>query len=336
MAKRKLTRQQRNRISLRQQAHVEQQADVTGNQSDYDEAGIAEDTLEAVVICNFGEQIEVQTANGHRYRCYQRSNLPNLVSGDRVIFSPADDDGGVIVAQEPRNTVFSRSGAGGLAKPIAANVDLVIVAIAPAPEPFMNLIDRYLVAIENLDLNALLVINKSDLFDHANMEKIAAIRQLYSSIGYPLIDVSAKNGLGIDLLRTHLQDNTAVIVGQSGVGKSSLLNALCPEFATQVGDLSTAAEKGTHTTTATRLYEADGYRLIDSPGIREFRLEHVESEDLLQGFREFRPLLGHCKFRDCSHLQEPGCALLEAVAVNQISNLRLQSYFQILNSQDLV
>jgi ribosome biogenesis GTPase len=232
--------------------------------------------------------------------------------------------------------VFCRPGASGQLKPVAANIDLVLVVLAPRPEPFLNLLDRYLVAVENLSLKPLIVINKSDLRDTEPVPVIDTVLEDYPALGYDVLEISAHAGLGLGRLKAALAGKTTVVVGQSGVGKSSLVNALSTEISARVGGLSGGAGKGTHTTTAAQLFHLDGFNLIDSPGIREFGLWHISPAQLLDGFVEFRPYLGQCKFRDCSHNNEPGCALRAAVATGAIQAYRLENCFQILASLQAV
>jgi len=326
MTKRRLNQQQRRRITEQQQT--------------YDPAS----SMDGLVVCHYGQQLDVESLDsahqGQIFRCFQRSNLPALVTGDRVLWRPetenAAENRGVIVAQKPRHAVMSRPNNRGELRAIAANVDCVAVVIAPQPEPFGNLIDRYLVAIEHLDLRPVILLNKADLLDTNN--KVAALLERYKRIGYETLRVSSKAGDGMDGLKEALKGQTAVFVGQSGVGKSSLINTLRgvsaddEEFA-EVGALSVAQAKGTHTTTATRLYHLPGSGdLIDSPGIREFGLWHISADELTAGFREFRPYAGQCRFRDCRHQHEPDCALRAAAAKGEIDPARLESYHYILTS----
>ena len=330
MSKRRLSQKQQSRIQKQHESRLRQAAPQEADTDTLDVSGI-----HGLVICNFGQHLEVEALDGDRrgevIRCHQRSNLPALVCGDRVLWEADGDDAGVVVALEPRRNVFSRPGFANELKPVAANVDKVLIVLAPVPPPHMSLVDRYLVAVETLDMEPVLVLNKTDLTPD-NRPDIDSMLSLYEGIGYPVVHTSARTGEGIEELRQLLHNSTAMIAGQSGVGKSSLINALSPGLAAAVGALSQAIDKGTHTTTAVRLFHAGGYDLIDSPGIREFSLWHVPAEQLLWGFREFRPLLGQCRFRDCRHLQEPHCALRQAVAQGHVDGRRLDSYFQILQT----
>ena len=333
MSKRKLSRQQRDRIDQRQAQKVRDAA----NNSDSPGNDQRDTTAEfpGLVICHYGQQLDVEALSGKHQgqliRCHQRANLPPLVSGDRVIWQAEGEATGVVVALTERRNVFSRPGFGGELKPVAANIDWLIIVLAPIPRAHRNLLDRYLVAAETLGLRPVLLFNKSDL-QAGNLAELDNIMSFYQSLGYAAERVSALQGSGIEALRARLSGSTAVIVGQSGVGKSSLINALSPNLAAQVGALSEAGPKGTHTTTTVRLFHGETCDLIDSPGIREFNLWHISAEQLLAGFIEFRPWIGRCRFRDCQHRQEPHCALQQAVLDGHISAERMNSYQQIRNS----
>ena len=286
-----------------------------------------------IVISNFGQQLDIEAIEGKNqgkiFRCYQRSNLDLLVAGDYVIWKEGDPDG-VVVAALPRENYLERPTGMGELKPVAANIDQIIIVIAPAPEPFGNLVDRYLVAAEYYRIKPFLLLNKSDLITQENNAALDKLLNIYRHVGYTVLTVGAKTGDNIDALKTLLENRTSVFVGQSGVGKSALVNTLLPKANSLVGSLSAARDKGKHTTTAARLYHfPDGGDLIDSPGIREFHLEHLDQSTLLEGFVEFRPYLDQCKFRDCRHNKEPGCALNLAVSENKILQERMDSYRQI-------
>jgi ribosome biogenesis GTPase len=266
-------------------------------------------------------------------RCHLRANLPTLVTGDRVVWRAGAQGSGVIVAQLPRSSELCRPDMRGVLKPVAANVDQIVIVFAPLPHPHANLIDRYLVAAEHAGIRPLLLLNKADLVDDENSAMLDELLGVYRQLGYPLLEVSARQGGGMEDLMARLDGHISVFVGQSGVGKSSLVNSLLPGVDTRVGALSEHTGKGTHTTTTARLFHfPGGGELIDSPGIREFGLGHVSREDVEAGFIEFGELLGTCRFRDCKHDREPGCALLKALEDGRVHPQRMASYRHILAS----
>lgn len=344
MSKRRLSQQQRSRIT-RNQEQRQTKLDQPGsdqtkqrNERSNEELGPEQTGL---VICHFGQQLEIEStaagSEGDIYRCFQRTNLPPLATGDRVIWQADGESSGVVVALQERISLMSRPNQQSVLRPIAANISVVAIVIAPLPEPFPNLVDRYLVMAESLNLKPLIVLNKMDIFEPERDAAIEKMLAIYKGIGYPVIRVSSKQDSGIEELKTFLAQQTVVFVGQSGVGKSSLVNSLRGDLEDDaaVGAMSAARDKGTHTTTAARLYHLPGSGdLVDSPGIREFGLWHMDEQTIFEGYKEFAPFSGHCKFRDCSHRQEPGCAILQAVEDGKIYPERLQSYFFLLSSID--
>ncbi len=293
------------------------------------------------VITNFGAQVDIEgdqvPFRGTVVRCFKRGNMDHLVSGDRVVWQPAEKNlktNGVVIAREPRKSELLRPDRRGKLRPVAANIDRIGVVFAPRPAPQSNLIDRYLVAAENHGIAPFLVLNKTDLVTEENRAAMEQLIETYQFVGYEVIRVSAATGEGVALLNNYLGQHTSILVGQSGVGKSSLINELQPDNHSTVGALSESSDEGTHTTTASKLVHLDnGGMLIDSPGIREFGLNHLDSQRILEGFVDFRPYINQCKYRDCQHHKEPGCALLAAVAQGNVLPQRLQSYRQILKSE---
>ena len=283
-----------------------------------------------VVIACFGKKVEVEDANAPQcvMRCHLRANLESVVTGDRVIWR-RDGDAGVVLARLDRRSELGRPDTRGRARIIAANLDQIVIVIAAEPAPHSSLLDRYLVAAGNAGIDALILLNKADLGDPDG--RLGLLLRPYIAIGYPVLHASALDEIGMDELRNALVGHTTAFVGQSGVGKSSLISALLPELAIRIGDLSDAELKGRHTTTTARLYHlGGGGELIDSPGIREFSLVHLDTASTAAGFIEFRPFLGRCRFRDCEHRDEPGCAVREAVEEGTVSALRYAGYLHII------
>jgi len=342
MSKRRLSQRQRGRIDRNQQLRQVRLDKGSDSRTAKDEINTEDLGPEqpGLVICHYGQQLEIEStaadSAGQIYRCFQRTNLPPIATGDRVIWQPGSNGQGVVVALQERSSLMSRPNQQSVLRPVAANVSVVAIVIAPLPQPFSNLVDRYLVMAEHLGLKPLIVLNKTDIFDPERDAAITDMLAIYQDIGYPVIRVSSQTGDGMEEILTFLATQTVVFVGQSGVGKSSLVNALRGSYGDDeaaVGELSTARDKGTHTTTAARLYHLPGSGdLIDSPGIREFGLWHMDAGQMFEGFVDFRPYAGACRFRDCSHQSEPGCALQTAVAENKLHPQRLQSYFMLLSS----
>ncbi|WP_136064570.1 small ribosomal subunit biogenesis GTPase RsgA [Modicisalibacter radicis] len=332
MSKRKLSRQQRWRI---EKIQAERQARATRHdvhESDALEAGEYGVEKPGRVIAHFGRSLDVGGVDDDAlHRCHLRANLDSLVTGDRVVWREASDGSGVVVARDARDNVLERPDPRGQLKPVAANIDQILIVFAVEPAPFANLIDRYLVAAEATGIEPVLVLNKTDLLPADGGEQGRLLAR-YEALGYAVIEASTRRDGGLGALHERLTGRTSVFVGQSGVGKSSLIDELLPDAALRIGALSEDSRKGTHTTTTARLYRLPaGGELIDSPGIREFGLSHLDEQQITDGFIEFRDYLGRCRFRDCRHRQEPGCALRDAVERGAISAERFASYRRILD-----
>ena len=322
MAKRKLTQQQQRRIAKNQSNQLETPAT--------DEYGVGQ--LKGTVVSHYGRQVIVETSEHARHTCRLRQNLGDIACGDRVAFNPEEETGnGVVVAIEPRDNLLEKIGFGNKAKPVAANVGQIVIVCAVDPPPNIYLIDRYLVAIENLKAQATLVLNKIDLGGD-DREAIITSIDSYRTLGYPVIHTCAKTELGIEELRATLKNTTSIFVGLSGVGKTSLVNRLIPETDARVAEVSENTGEGRHTTTVSSLYHLpDGGELIDSPGVRDFT-PHINSKpEIFYGFVEIRNIPGKCKFANCSHQHEPGCVILQAVAQGKISKTRYGSYQHMLS-----
>lgn len=340
MSKRKLTRRQAWRIQKVQDERAAR-ASKRELQADKDlQEGKLGPEQHGLVIAHYGTQVLVEgidrdgAADGQVQRCHMRSNLGSLVTGDKVVWRSGDPLG-VVVAVLPRHSQLSRPDRYGDMKTIAANIDRIMIVIAPYPEPYSNLIDRYLVAAETLEIQPIILLNKTDRIDDGNRDMLQEMQQRYQSLGYEWLNVSTQTEQGLPELIQYLAHYTSVFVGQSGVGKSSLINMLLPEQNLKVGALSEINQQGTHTTTTAQLFHFPaGGDLIDSPGIREFGLWHMDEQGLLEGFVEFRPFLGHCKFRDCAHEIEPGCALRQALEDGKINPVRMASFRYILSTLD--
>jgi len=294
--------------------------------------------LEGLVVSRFGQHADIEDEQGNIERCNLRRSIRSLVTGDRVVWRAGKEShqgiSGIIEAVHPRKTVLTRPDYYDGIKPIAANIDHIIIVSSIAPEFSRNIIDRYLVACEDIGITPIIVLNKTDLLDPASAKVIDHALQSYRDIGYQVI-YSSKHGDGLDALKLVMKDKINIFVGQSGVGKTSLLNMLLPEVEAVTGAISEGSGLGKHTTTTARLYHFnDGGDLIDSPGIREFSLWHLEAERIASGFIEFREHLGNCRFRDCKHQSDPGCALVDAVEKGDIDEARFNSFLRILETMD--
>lgn len=285
-----------------------------------------------LVIVNYGKNLLLEDRSGALVRCVVRREAGIPVCGDRVEWLRTGAGTGVVESIDTRRTLLQRA-VGETHKPLAANIDQIVIEAAIEPQLDGFLVDKYTVAAELAGAEPLLVINKEDLLDDAQRAQIDALLTDYRAIGYDCLYTSALRNTGIDAFLARLAGRSSILVGQSGVGKSSLILRLLPDLDIAIGRLSSASGQGRHTTTATTLYHLPGSGdLIDSPGVRDFHLGRVPPEELARGFREFRPWLGHCRFTDCRHRNEPGCAVRDALQQHRISARRMESYRRLLQN----
>ncbi len=283
------------------------------------------------VIVSFGAESVVATDSHGLLRCTTRRRTGRTVSGDTVDWSGTPPHQCVIDAIHPRRNTLVRTDYRGREKPLAANLDQLLIVCAPEPEPDPRLVDRYLVLATHLGLQPLLAMNKADL---ARPELPATLREASSRNACPVFHVSAASGDGLDDLTAALAGCTTLLVGQSGVGKSSLINALVPDRQARTQAISEASGQGRHTTTETTMYPLPGGGdLVDSPGVRILRLGHLARDTIQTGFPEIAQQAPHCEFRDCEHGEEPGCAVQTAVSRGDIHPSRLTSFHELLRER---
>ncbi len=345
MAKKpKLSNNQRRQIAANRKKRLKENT-VENNSNDV--AGLSE-PMKGRVVSRFGKQaiVECLSDNSEKlpeertlHKCYIRRTIKSVVCGDFVIYraslSEDDRDRGIIEIVEDRKTTLSRPDFYDGIKPIAANIDKIIIVSSMLPAFSTNIIDRYLVACEHAHIPPIIVVNKVELLNEQALADLKNTLSTYEKIGYIVKLVSCVSELGLNPLIDILKDNISVFVGQSGVGKSSIINKLLPDSNEVVGAISDNSGLGQHTTTAAKLIPfIHGGELIDSPGVREFGLWHLPVEDITRGFVEFQDYLGGCKFSDCTHKNDPGCLIRASVETGDISQDRYESYLKIIESLD--
>jgi ribosome biogenesis GTPase / thiamine phosphate phosphatase len=276
--------------------------------------------LKGLVVAAFGKRYEIELEDKRRISCVTRGKKTDVATGDYVAIKLTDTNEGVIEKILERSSLLYRSNA-YKSKLLAANVTQIVIVLATQPSFYEALLNRCLVAAEAAHIKALIVLNKCDLKNDDALNKLIS----YESLGYQTVQLSAKNDIAP--LLPYLQGHQSVLVGQSGMGKSTIINTLLPNENTRTQEVSSALDSGKHTTTATRLYHLNEIStLIDSPGLQEFGLYHVSQNELEHAFIEFRPFLGHCRFNNCKHIHEPDCAILAQIQSNNISSFRLSQY----------
>ena len=283
--------------------------------------------LQGTVVAAYGKRFQVELPDKKRISCVTRGKKTDLACGDIVTIELTDKHEGVIETTLARKTLLYRSNA-FKSKILAANVSQIIIVLATQPSFYEALLNRCLIAAEAANIKPLIVLNKCDLADDNNAKQKLA---LYTSLGYQVLTLSAKED--ISSLKPYLQDEASILVGQSGMGKSTIINSLLPDEDVRTREVSHTLDSGKHTTTAAHLYHIDAHsQLIDSPGLQEFGLHHLSTDELEHAFIEFRPYLGKCRFNNCKHLQEPECAIKDAVTSGHISSERLAIY-QMLRTE---
>ena len=285
------------------------------------------------VITAYGNAVIVEDERGQSVECSVRKRAGRVICGDRVRWQSTSPTQGVVESIEPRATLLERHDGRGRGKPMAANVDQIVIVLAVKPALSEELIDRYLVAAGLVGAGTCLVINKQDMVSPHRRTELEQRLSCYPAAGYGLLWVDTVTDGGLNDLLQHLQGKTSILVGQSGVGKSSIIARLLPERTVRVGALSEASSQGCHTTTETTLYHISRHSdLIDSPGVRDFQLWHIKPEQVIAGYPELQALAGDCRFHNCQHLNEPGCAVQAAAREGKIDAGRLQRYQKIIDT----
>lgn len=283
------------------------------------------------VITRFGAELLVQCADRTQIRCTTKRKLDNVACGDWVEWQSNPTGTARINKILPRKNDITRSTYRGKPRTIAANVDQLLIVSAWLPVPIWELVDRYLIAAERLSAEAVIIMNKSDLSELATEVDWQALAD-YEAIGYSIMHINALDDASGDQLNEVMRGKTNILLGRSGVGKSSIANKIMPDAEILTSDISGSGE-GRHTTTTANLYElTDGAYLIDSPGVRDYALDNLSEIQLANGYREFKPYMNQCKFSNCTHNHEPQCAVRAAAEAEEISPRRYGRYLDALNS----
>ena len=303
--------------------------------------------MKGLVIKSTGSWYQVLGDDGVRYDCRIKGKFRTkgikttnpIAVGDRVEFELEPDQASAVISalERRKNYIIRKSiNLSKQAQILGANLDqAVLVVTLASPPTSLGFIDRFLVTAEAYDIPAILIFNKLDLFSDEGVTVLEEYKSIYVNLGYPCYEVSALEGTHIDRLKALLQDKVTLVSGHSGVGKSTLINNLVPGAALRTGGISEWSDKGKHTTTFAEMISLPfGGQLIDTPGIRELGIVDIEKAELSHFFPEMRALLNACRFHNCRHINEPGCAVLEAVEQGTIEPTRYNSYLSIYQNED--
>ncbi|MCB1756735.1 MAG: ribosome small subunit-dependent GTPase A [Gammaproteobacteria bacterium] len=289
--------------------------------------------LKGRVIANHGTRLLVRNEAGELHRCVALKKVGLAVTGDLVEWQQETNGDGKVLCILRRQSLLQRPDRRGKLKPLAANLTRLAIVSAIPPAIDTLLVDQYTVAAELAGIEPLIVINKSDLLDATQRAGLEKMLDAYRRIGYQTLFIHSLSESGVATLLDSICDQVSMLTGQSGVGKSSIVSRLFPDLDIRIGALSEASGSGAHTTTVTNWYDLHcGGALIDSPGVRQFSLEHLSQADLATGFREIRQTSANCKFNNCTHTHEPQCAVIAAVADGGISRQRYHNYRKLVDT----
>ena len=302
--------------------------------------------MRGLVYKSTGSWYQVKSDEGNFYQCRIKGKLrlsgirstSPVAVGDRVGFDLDDEAMGVIHTIEERENYLVRKSV-NLSKQlhiIGANIDLVFLVITlKNPETFTTFIDRFLVSAAAFGIETVLLFNKMDQYSEKELEIVNELKELYTSIGYQIVLCSTKSGQGISDLQNLMKDHTSIFSGHSGVGKSTLINTVAPELRLKIGEISEQHGQGQHTTTFAEMFDLSfGGRIIDSPGIRGFGIADIDKEEIARYFKEFFKASENCKFNNCQHLSEPGCAVKSELEEGVIAESRYQSYLSMVLEEE--
>lgn len=287
--------------------------------------------LTGTVISHLGKSLAVEAPDHQIIACHTLRRLGTAAVGDQVLWEKLGCDQGRVLKILPRVSVLTRPTHNGRSRPVAANLTRLLIVFAPKPRCDFLLVDQFLAICEYRGIAPILLFNKIDLPQDEERKSLEHHLSVYEQLGYALFRVSAKQQSGLDLLREALAGHTNMLVGQSGVGKSSLTNTLLPDKNVRIGALSQASQHGKHTTTAATLFHLPGGgHLIDSPGVAVFGLDKLSEQDLAYGYREFHRYLPECHFNDCRHMDDKGCAIVDALNQDKINRQRYNRFVKLL------
>jgi ribosome biogenesis GTPase len=315
VARRKLSQHQKKRIQGAQDA-------ISSSDDDH---------IEGLVISHHGGKIIVESDDAKLIECSVKSNLGTIVCGDRVVCKIMDNAEFRVMAILPRKNFLQRTDGFGALKSVAANLTQILICLSVKPEPNLYLLDQFLISAEQQDINPVIILNKVDLLA-ADMKDPFRLESIYRPLGYKVLFTSVKTGQGMDSLISLFDHHTTILSGVSGVGKSSITQALLPLAKIKIRDISDANEEGRHTTRTSRLYHLENEgSLIDTPGVRGFNPVLDPSSSISAGFREISDFSANCRFANCKHIKEPGCAVIEALSQGEIADTRYQHYLKMLD-----